>query len=512
MARYRTMFLASGLVALGVGLGWHVHSLAPRLAQAETYGEELSVEERSRMYDHLQQQVAALEQQGNVLKTVVKLVSPTVVHIEAKKRSESRNRSGRVQSVDEAGSGVVFSYEGKQYVLTNRHVIKDAALEDVAIHINDGREFHPTTVWSDPDTDIAVAALPTAGSIYSARLGNSDAVEIGDFVLAVGSPFGLSHSVTYGIISAKGRRDLQLGDDGVRFQDFMQTDAAINPGNSGGPLLNLRGEVIGINTAIASNSGGNEGIGFTIPINMVMVIAKQLIEKGVVSRAFLGVQLDSRFGPTMATQLGLPRVTGARITSITPNSPAAEAQLRKDDVILEFRGVRIEDDNHLVNLVSLTEVEREVPVVVYRDGRTVTIMVKVGDRKRFEQQRSQAPVRGDTPAELGARHVEVWDIDELGVSVVSLNPVVAGSLNLDAGSRGLIVTEVNPQGPAAGQVVSGEIIDAIDQRPIRDIDDLDKVLMSADSTRPLQLRLLPKDASGPAARIVLLTPALGAAR
>jgi serine protease Do len=505
------MFLASGLVALGIGVGWQVHSLAPHAAQAETFGDVLTVEERSRLYDHLEQQVAALEQQGNVLKTVVKLVSPTVVHIEAKKRSESRSRNGRVQSVDEAGSGVVISYNGKQYVLTNRHVIKDAALEDVTVHINDGREFHPTTVWSDPDTDIAVVALP-ATELFAARLGDSDAVQIGDFVLAVGSPFGLSHSVTYGIISAKGRRDLQLGDDGVRFQDFMQTDAAINPGNSGGPLLNLRGEVIGINTAIASNSGGNEGIGFTIPVNMVMVIAKQLIEHGVVSRAFLGVQLDSRFGPTMAAQLGLPRVTGARITSITPNSPAAEAQLRKDDVILEFRGVRIEDDNHLVNLVSLTEVEREVPVVVYRERRTVTIMVKVGDRKKFEQQRSQAPQRGDTPAELGARHVEVWDIDELGVSVVSLNPAVASTLNVAISTRGLMITDVNPQGPAAGQLTVGEIIDAIDQVPIRDISDLDSLLEVADSTHPLQLRLLPKDSSGPAARIVLLTPALGKAR
>src|SRR6185503_4020578 len=146
-----------------------------------------------------------------------------------------------------------------------------------------------------------------APGLVPARLGDSGKLEIGDFVLAVGSPFGLSHSVTYGIISAMGRRDLELGDDGVPYQDFLQTDAAINPGNSGGPLLNLRGEVIGINTAIASNSGGNEGIGFTIPINMTMYVARQLIDRGSVAHAYLGVRLDMNFGPEAAAKLGLSR-------------------------------------------------------------------------------------------------------------------------------------------------------------------------------------------------------------
>src|SRR5205085_10072275 len=161
-----------------------------------------------------------------------------------------------------------------------------------------------------------------APGLIAARIGDSSKVEIGDFVLAVGSPFGLSHSVTYGIISAKGRRDLELGDDSVRFQDFMQTDAAINPGNSGGPLINLRGEVVGMNTAIASSSGGNEGIGFTIPINMVMIIARQLVERGTVIRAYLGVALDSKFGPATAMSVGLMRPRGTRVTRITPGSPA----------------------------------------------------------------------------------------------------------------------------------------------------------------------------------------------
>ena len=513
-ARHRTVCLAGAFLILGAGLGWWSQSLAPYLAQAQSASEELTVAQRTELYDRLQQEVAALEHQGNVLKTVVKLVSPTVVHIEAKKRTEASRRTGRAQSVDEAGSGVVIRYNEQLYILTNRHVIKDAAMSDISIHINDGRQLHPSRVWDDPDTDIAVLGVNVT-DLYAARLGDSDAVQIGSFVLAVGSPFGLSHSVTYGIISAKGRRDLQLGDDGVRFQDFMQTDAAINPGNSGGPLLNLRGEVIGINTAIASNSGGNEGIGFSIPINMVMVVARQLIEHGEVSRAFLGVQLDSKFGTTTAAQLGLPRLQGARITSITPNSPAASAELRRDDVILEFRGVRIQDDNHLVNLVSLTEVDTEVSIVIFRERRRMTLQVKVGDRRKFEQERSQVtPPRPPVAprADLGMNQVEVWDIKELGVSVVSMNPSVARKLQLATELSGLMVTDVHPQGPAEGQVNEGEIIQAIEQRPMRGISDLDAVLAAAEPDRPLQLRLVPRESSMPAARIVLIKPMLGAVR
>jgi serine protease Do len=192
--------------------------------------------------------------------------------------------------------------------------------------------------------------------------------------------------VTYGIISAKGRRDLSLGSEGLKFQDFLQTDAAINPGNSGGPLMNLRGEVVGINTAIASSSGGNEGIGFTIPINMASVVATQLVTQGKVTRAFLGVHLDSRFGPDAAARLGLPVSYGARVTGITPKSPADGSDVKIGDVILQFNGVRIEDDNHLVNLVSLTPVGQEVNVVVYREGKTHSVKVKVGYRSDYEGQ------------------------------------------------------------------------------------------------------------------------------
>ena len=224
----------------------------------------------------------------------------------------------------------------------------------------------------------------SAPGLTASRMGDSDKVEIGDFVLAVGSPFGLSHSVTFGIISAKGRRDLELGDE-VELQDFLQTDAAINPGNSGGPLINLRGEVIGINTAIASNSGGNEGIGFSIPINGVLHIARQFIERGRVVRAYLGVTLNQRFNSASAVKLGLPRKLGAQVTMVKAGGPAQAAKLQAGDVVLSFNGVRVENDTHLIYLVSLTEVGEEVPIVVFRNRRSLHVNVKVGNKSDFER-------------------------------------------------------------------------------------------------------------------------------
>ncbi|HEY5311659.1 MAG TPA: trypsin-like peptidase domain-containing protein [Pirellulales bacterium] len=362
-------------------------------AQAQAIGDsgfeaELSPEQRNALYAALSHEVDEIDRQRRILKTVVKLVSPTVVHIEAEKHEAAKGYS-RGRTVEEAGSGVVIELKDSFYVLTNRHVIRDAQLHDIKIRMSDGQVVPPTHVWADQDTDIAVMSI-SAPHLVPARLGNSDKVEIGDFVLAVGSPFGLSHSVTYGIISAKGRRDLELGDGGVRYQDFMQTDAAINPGNSGGPLINLRGEVIGINTAIASNSGGNEGIGFSIPVNLVMVIARQLIDHGSVNRAYLGVSLDSKFTGVQALELGLPRKLGARIVEVKADSPAERAQLQVGDVIARFNGVRVDDDTHLVNIISFTEVGAEVPVLIYRNRHPVQMNVKVGSRPP-QQQASYVP-------------------------------------------------------------------------------------------------------------------------
>ena len=342
----------------------------------------LSPSEREQLYAQVERDAELLERQSAQLRRLTQLVRPTVVHIDTKKPS-LRPKNGKA-SEDEAGSGVIAEVAGRMVVITNRHVINRADLDNITIRLDDGREINPLRLWSDSSTDIALMEIQ-ADDLVPARLAEKDPVQIGDTVLAVGSPFGLSHSVTLGIVSAKGRRDLELGEEGVRFQDFIQTDAAINPGNSGGPLVNLRGEVVGLNTAIASNSGGSEGIGFAIPMSMVMFVTRQLVETGTVSRAYLGVTLDRIFTQRTAQRLGMVRAVGARVSGVTKGSPADAAGILPDDVIIEFDGTPIEDDDHLVSLVSVTPTSRTVSLGVFRNRERIELQLPVASREQFER-------------------------------------------------------------------------------------------------------------------------------
>ncbi len=339
----------------------------------------LDRESREQQFELLQSELSSLERQFGILRRVVKLTSPTVVHIEASKESghDPSLTSSRADTkkIDEAGAGVIVEMNGRPFVITNRHVVYPAKRESVRIQLNDRSVVHPLQVWTDPSTDIAVLSIPTTSAALPARIGNSDEVEIGDFVLAVGSPFGLAHSVTYGIISAKGRRNLELGNKSIEIQDFFQTDAAINPGNSGGPLLNLKGEVVAINTAIASNSGGSEGIGFSIPVNLVMTVATQLVQQGQLQRGYLGVHMENAYDAAKAKKLGLDQPVGALVKAIKAGSPAALAGLQFNDVIIEFDGVRVENDGHLVQTVGLTPVGRAVEILFYRGGKKMKTRV-----------------------------------------------------------------------------------------------------------------------------------------
>jgi serine protease Do len=347
----------------------------------------LSPSERARLYDQAARDAEPFERQAQQLRRLAQLLRPSVVHIDAKKPL-SKPRSGKVTE-EEAGSGVIAEIAGRTVVLTNRHVIHRADLDNIRIRLDDGREIRPLRLWSDPGTDLAVLEVE-GDDLDHARLADGDpskidtTVQIGDTVLAIGSPFGLAHSVTLGIVSAKGRRDLELGEGAVRFQDFIQTDAAINPGNSGGPLVNLRGEVIGLNTAIASNSGGSEGIGFAIPISMVTFVARQLVETGTVTRAYLGVSLDKTFATRTAHRLGMVRPVGARVEGVTRGAPAEQAGIRPDDVILEFDGRPVEDDDHLMSIVSMAPVDREVDIVIFRDRERATLRLRLARRRDFE--------------------------------------------------------------------------------------------------------------------------------
>ena len=332
--------------------------------------------ERERLYNELAEEFAAFNRLGNLVRRVSTLVKPSVIHIEAHKTEE---RGGTRESYDEAGSGVVLQFSNDEYwVLTNRHVVEGAKPSEILLRSSSGTEFYPEKVLSDASTDVAVMKI-TQPVIPAARLGDSSGVGIGDFVIAIGSPFGLSHSVTFGILSAKGRRDLSLGAQKIDLQDFFQTDAAINPGNSGGPLLNLLGEVIGLNTAIASSSGGSEGIGFAIPINMAMRVAEQLIQNGRLRRGYLGVTLDPNFSVADLATAGYGSMSGALVKEVRAGSPAAKARLRSGDIIILFNGDKVENDDHLVTQVGLTEVGDTIPMIILREGKRYRTDVTLTD-------------------------------------------------------------------------------------------------------------------------------------
>ncbi len=373
------MRLDAGVAARGLFFGLLLALLCAWAGELAAQGQgTLTEAERNRLYDEVAREYQAFEKTTRILKRVVKVARPAVVHIEV-------NRSGTVVRgmPEETGSGAIVLLDEKYYVLTNRHLVRRATPAQINVRLADGRELKPSAVWTDPATDVATLAID-GPQLHYLRIGDSDQLEIGEFVVAIGSPFGLNHSVTWGIISARGRRDLQLSSTEINYQNFLQTDASINPGNSGGPLVNLRGELIGINTAIASIGGRNEGIGFSIPVNMVMFVAEQLIESGTVVRGYLGVWLDRDFGANDAVELGI-EPGGARVRRVTERSPAADADLRVGDVIISIDGTKIDDDAHLINRVSLTPVGTTVPLLVFRDGEKITIDVKIGDRGDYER-------------------------------------------------------------------------------------------------------------------------------
>jgi len=323
-----------------------------------------------------------LIQSGHHISRISSVAMPAAVHIQATRREADGRR------VEETGSGVfVRSKKVKGlFVVTNNHVVRGAELNTIDLKTHDGRDLHPIRVYRDVETDIAVLQVNDFATSIG-TWGDSDQVMIGNFVLAVGSPFGLSQSVTMGIVSAKGRRDLTLTEDrSVTNQDFIQTDAAINPGNSGGPLIDMYGRVVGINTAIASNSGGNEGIGFSIPSNLASHVFEELISYGRVRRAYLGVELDNSFDKEGARRLGMDRLYGARVTKVYRSrqpTPASVAGVRPDDVIVSFNGVPVMDENHLINLVSLADISHPVKIEVFRSGRRQALELKLADRESY---------------------------------------------------------------------------------------------------------------------------------
>jgi serine protease Do len=426
---------------------------------------------------------------GRVISKIARLVTPSVVHIQSDRATAERGL------IEETGSGVLVASDkaAGTYVVTNRHVVRGVDdLKQVGIRLSDGRVIHPVQKWVDGATDLAVLKV-LADDLTPARWGDSDEVEIGSMVLAMGSPFGLSQSVTLGIISAKGRRSLQLGRKAeVLNQDFLQTDAAINPGNSGGPLIDLHGRVIGINTAIASNSGGNDGIGFSIPSNLVRRVVDELLAHGQVKRAYLGVTLDPDFNAESAKRLKMDRVRGARVVKIYPNTPASRAGLQIDDVVLSFDGTEVQDENHLINLVSLTTVGKKVTLVVVRNGEKRNVELNLSDRAEFDQQ-SEAPSRPG----MG------FPVEKMGLTLHQVDPDLAAQLGFQRTSRGLLVLKIDPASPLAGELQLYDLLEEVARTPVATDTDLNRAISDNAAKDAILLKVLRRERGEPRSHVVV---------
>lgn len=363
---------------LGIGAGFIGGALlTSQLTTPSVQADSSRKSSAEDLYRELDAGGSSLSETSRLMAKIAKVVTPSVVHIESVKTLPGRGK------LEETGSGVLMTSPKRAgvFVVTNRHVIQHSLqdLNGISIQLHDGRVLKPSRAWDDRFSDLAVLEL-TANDLPALRWGDSEKLEIGNVVLTCGSPFGLSQSVTMGIISARGRRALKGQNTGVLNQDFLQTDAAINPGNSGGPLVDLQGRLVGINTAIASTHGGNEGIGFSIPSNLVRTVAEQLLEHGEVRRAYLGVKLDDEFNFAKAQQFHLYRLRGARVLEVYPNTPAQRAKLQLNDIILQFDSKEILDESHLINLVSLSPVGRKIEMLVWRDSEAIKLTVDLTGR------------------------------------------------------------------------------------------------------------------------------------
>jgi len=325
------------------------------------------------------------------------------------------NQGERKQIVRSLGTGFVISSDG--YIVTNNHVVED--VDSIVVAFRDGSELDAEIVGRDPKTDIGLIRVKPKAPLQAIPLGNSEAMRPGDWVIAIGNPFGLGHTVTAGIISAKGRI---IGEG--PYDNFIQTDAAINPGNSGGPLINLDGEVIGINTAI--NPRANT-IGFAVPINMAKEVLPQLREQGHVTRGWLGVIIQP-ITPDLAKSFGLETTRGALINGVAPDGPAAEAGFKVGDIILEFDGKKIEHMEDLPRIVANTPVGQKLKVLVLRDGKEKTLQVTIGKLQEQEVAQEQAP--------SGAENLE-----EFGISAQKLTPEIAEQLGIPE-KEGVLITDI----------------------------------------------------------------------
>lgn len=452
-----------------------------------------------------QNSIAALKNLGNAFADITAATSPAVVFIRYEKRLNSQQMGfgqGGQQLPDDfferffgipgqqlpqlrqapeeedgtappqpvgQGSGFIISPDG--HIITNHHVVDGA--DNVAVQLDDGREFDATVVGSDAETEIAVIKIEATG-LPTLNLGNSDGLRVGEWVLAIGNPFGLSHSVTAGIVSARGRGDVGLTAGGL-LADFIQTDAAINPGNSGGPLLNLDGQVVGLNTAILSRSGGYMGIGFAIPINMVKYVSDQLIKNGKVIRGFLGIQIQD-FDAEMSNFFkGVDQ--GVLVSEVIPDTPAAAAEIQREDVIVALNGQPVKTAGAFKSRVSIIAPGESAEITIMRNGEKLTKSITVA---AFPEDLKP----GATRVEKGVSKSE-----PIGITVQNVSEELAERLGLD-GAEGVVITDVKPNSPASiSGLIEGMLIQEVNRKPIKNTDEFASALEESTSERSVLFRV-----------------------
>lgn len=453
--------------------------------------------------EELQALITAAGQEA--IKRAIQEVAPSVVRIEVTRRGPSPFARffddplfrwffdiPEEQPLQRSlGSGFFVAYQGQKFILTNDHVIEGA--EAIKVITPDLRELEAEVVGSDEKLDIAVLRVVGKGAddLPVARLGDSDTLEIGDWVVAIGNPFGLNHTVTAGIVSAL-HRDIRRPDGSGYFEDMIQTDAAINPGNSGGPLVDARGEVIGINTAIVANAGGGSlGLGFATPINPVKRVLDQLITQGRVTRAWLGVYIGETT-PKVAEYLQIEPYSGVLVNDVVPNGPS-QGVLRPEDVIVSVNGEPTPRIRDLQNAIQYRRPGERVTLEILRKGKRITLEVTLGERPS-EPELSQMPPPGAPEPEEPKQ--------AFGLTVRPNSPELARRLGLRT-DQGMVITEVEPGSPADfAQLRPGEVILSINNRAIRSVAEWNEAVAQAEGESLVALRVL----RGHVQRLVILSP------
>ena len=436
----------------------------------------------------------------------VKLASaviPSVVSIRSQKTTRPRpgprdpwtemferfmSREGQSRVQQSLGSGVIVSKEG--HIVTNNHVIDQ--MDAIEVQLHDGRKLAAKVIGAAPMNDLAILKVDNA-ELQPIPFGNSEKVEVGEIVFALGNPFGLEETLTRGIISAKGRRGMES--DG----EFFQTDAAINPGNSGGALINVRGELVGINTAIFSQSGGSQGIGFAIPSVTVRRILDSVLKNGRVIRGYLGVTLEI-LTPAVAQSLGVKEERGAIVTDVTPGSPADTAGLKQKDVIVRFNDRPVKDIPDLRNRVAEAEIDTKIPLEVVRGGKNMSLTVQIKEMpESFPVARGNggqippapaAPLPRVTPR-LPAPGGSGSPANALaGVQVIDLTPRLADRLSMPPETKGVVVNQINPDSSAAEALRDGDLIEEVNQVPIATTRDYERVVGALPAERDVMLSIV----------------------